>query len=359
MKFIHTGNWHLGMPFTHVQDKADSLRQARVDAVKQVIALAEKERVDFVLAAGDLFDDNRISAATVEPLAAAVSRCNVPLYLLPGCRDPLTQDSPYVRCQNLFTGSAMVMRTSEPVTLPHGGTLFPCPARTRADSKDPTAWIPPRTSIDGIRIGLANGSLSSDVIKEFPIDPKSSTLRELDYLALGHSHGVRQLDDRSWYCGTPESTDFEQPDAGKVLLVEIAAPQENPKVREIPLYRYVWCEMDSEVNSDDDVNQLIDDIDEMSDPQMLLRVRVTGTLTQPLLERIERISGERFFHFKMELEVAVTDGTLEYRHPLLRQMADVLTAKTASGGEDAAIARRAMSKLSTFVKQAGFQQEEV
>lgn len=358
MKFIHTSNWQLGMSFSHVFEKADDLRKARIDAVKQLVALAEKEKVDFVIAAGDLFEDNRVAQETIEQMAAVVCASPVPVYLVAGCRDPLTQDSPLVRCKRLFKDSAIVLRTPKSVAVP-GGTLYPCPITTRSGIDDPAEWIPDRSEEDGIRIGIANANIGKRSGAEPFVPQKVAALRELDYMALGHCQGAKKIDDNTWYCGPPEPFDFGQPDAGKTLLVEIAEAGAAPVVREVSIYTYTWCEMESQVNSCEDVDQLVDDIHEMSDPQMLLRVRVTGTVNAELAGRIDKISSERFFHFDMSNGVAVAEGTREYRHPLLRQMVAQLVPKTRGDGEEAAIARRALQTMSAFVNQAGFPLEEV
>lgn len=358
MKFIHTADWQLGMAFGHVQGKAQLLRQARINAVKQIIALAEAERVDFVIAAGDLLDDNRISPYTVEEMAKIVSRSKVPVYLLPGNHDPLTPDSPYERCRNLFFNSAIVLRQEEAVPVA-GGHLYPCPAKSRNSRNDPTAWIPPRAAGDEIRIGVAHGSVGTPNPNDFPIDAKASTVRELDYLALGHFHGTKQINERTWYCGTPEQTSFGEQNTGNVLIVEIASPNSVPNIRTHSVAKYFWNEESRELHSEQDVDGLLDDIEELSDENCLFKLAVKGALPQPQIDRLQNIPEEWFFHFKLDLDVIVTNGTWKYSHPLLSEMSSILRAKAESASEsEAAVARLALSKLHFLVKHAGFDSEE-
>lgn len=358
MKFIHTADWQLGIPFNHVQQKAEELRRARIDAVKQVLALAEKERADFVIAAGDLFDDNRIAPDTVEQVAAALKRSAVPVYLLPGNHDPLTQDSPYMRCPGLFTGKAVVLSGETPVQV-SGGHLYPCPAFTRRSAKDPTSWIPPRKPEDGIRIGVAHGSIETPAPDDFPIPGNASTLRDLDFLALGHWHSAKEINKRTWYAGTPEATAFGQKNAGKALVVEIASPQALPQVREISLARFEWREIDRELHKEAELDALIDELEKLKNPQMLLRLRVTGMLSPQQLDKVEKINGEQFYFFKLETDVALENSTWEYQNPLLQGMAKILAAKASGGGESAEVSRRALSRLRLLVRHAGFNQKEV
>jgi DNA repair exonuclease SbcCD nuclease subunit len=358
MKFIHTADWQLGMAFGHIHEKAEALRQARIDAVKQVIALAEKEAVDFVLAAGDLFDDNRIAPVIVEEAARILKSSSIPIYLLPGNHDPLTQDSPYVRCPGLFVGSAIVLRDEAPVTIP-GGTLYPCPALSRNSTHDPTRRIPARTKTDGIRIGIAHGSIGTPSPNDYPISVKASIEKQLDYLALGHWHGVKKIDERTWYCGAPEATAFGQPNAGKALMVEIASPEATPVVKEVTLAQYHWKEIDRELHSEAELQALLKEVQVLANANVLLRLRLKGSLSQTCLDQIDQINRERFFHVKIDNELQVHNGVHEYRHPLLHEMSESLMKK--ANGEDqeqAEIARLALSKLRLLVKHAGFTGEE-
>ena len=393
MKFLHTSDWQLGMPFRNETHKAASLRRARIDVVKQIMALAEKERVDFVIAAGDLFDDNRIDYKVIEEVAAILSSSPVPVYLLPGNHDPLTQDSPYVRCQELFIGNTFVLNREEPVAVYKAtekgvwveknpdsaaassssspasqklATLYPCPARNRQSNLDPTRWIPARQPVDGIRIGVAHGSVDIPKPDDFPIARNATTTRELDYLALGHWHGVKQINDRTWYCGAPESTSFGQPNAGKVLLVEFMPDKDGgvssapPRVTERHVARYIWEEMERELHSEADVDALIKELDQDANPQTLLRLRCRGSLPQPQLDRVEQLSSERLFHLKLELsDLMLGDGNYHYKQPLLAEMAAILTAKTGASGDEAEIARRALSRLDYHIKSAGFRKEDI
>lgn len=359
MKFIHTADWQLGMAFGQVQDKAEILRQARIDAIKQVVALAEKEKVDFVIAAGDLFEGNRIWPHLVEEMASAVKRCPVPIYLLPGNHDPLTQDSPYIRCPDLFGAPAVVLRSDAPIAIA-GGTLFPCPALSKYSSKDPTAWIPPRQDADGIRVGIAHGSVGTPTPNDFPIPAKAALQRDVDYLALGHWHGTKEIDDRTWYCGTPEPTGFGENDSGNVLLVEISAAKSLPKIRKIPLAQYTWMQLEREVHNAEELDHLVTEVEQLQAARTLLCLKVNGSLPQTALDRLQNLEMDRFFHFRVESSVALSNGTPHYRHPLLQEMTNLLAAKTSSPDpEDAEAARRALSKLSSLVKFAGFRTEDV
>jgi len=64
VRFLLTADVQLGMRATDVPEVAAEVRQARFEALRRVVALAKEEAVDFVVVAGDLFQDNQVSAET-------------------------------------------------------------------------------------------------------------------------------------------------------------------------------------------------------------------------------------------------------------------------------------------------------
>ena len=89
MKFLHTADWQIGKPFQSITDtsKREALRQKRLDTVRGLKSLIVKEKLDFVLVCGDLFDSATPDQATVSGLCAAIGELEVPVYVIPGNHD--------------------------------------------------------------------------------------------------------------------------------------------------------------------------------------------------------------------------------------------------------------------------------
>ena len=97
--------------------------------------------------------------------------------------------------------------------------LLPCPLLRKAEPVDPTAWLRKLDFTpwgDQPRIVLAHGSIqgfgaedSSDTDDENPpvptnrIDLAALPAGEIDYVALGDWHGLKQVGPRAWYCRLP------------------------------------------------------------------------------------------------------------------------------------------------------------
>lgn len=357
MKFIHTSDWQLGMPFKNIQGKGDALRKARIDVVKQILALAEREKVDFVIAAGDLFDNNMIEPDAVTEVAVAISRSTVPVYLLTGNHDPLDESSPYVRCKGLFKDSAIVLTEEKPIKI-NGGTIYPCPTRVRNSSKDPTKWIPLREEGDGIRIGIAHGSVGLNKV-DFPIEADAPAKLQLDYLALGHFHDSKEINPRMWYSGAPECTNFGQGNTGNVLQVEISAAGALPKVMTKRVACFEWSDLERHVNCEDDVTQIVSELDSLANAKKLIRLKIDGTLPQEQMDVLEKLGSEKLFHLQKEINVVLGQGAYKYKHGLLAEMTKILAAKADSQELSPESSRRAISRLHTFVNHSGFTAEDL
>jgi len=239
VRFLHTADVQLGMRATEVPEVAHRVRQQRLDTLGRLVALAKQEAVSFILIAGDLFEDNQVSAETVYRAAAILREAApIPVYVLPGNHDPLTADSVYHR--SAFGGqrpaNVVILDSEEPVPLPGDlGNLYPCPCRQRRSSFDPTAELAERVreAPDGVRIGVAHGCLAIEgrySPDDHPISPDAAVKAGLDYLALGHWHSTYLYEECTGYPGTPETTAFGERDSGTALLVSIEERGAKPEV---------------------------------------------------------------------------------------------------------------------------------
>ena len=95
-KIIHTGDLHLDSAFTGLSDeKARARRNGARELVSKIIDIANAEKVDAIIFAGDLFDAYPIRAETSESILRDFNRAGMPIFISPGNHDPYTIDSPY------------------------------------------------------------------------------------------------------------------------------------------------------------------------------------------------------------------------------------------------------------------------
>ena len=102
MRFVHTADWQLGMTRYFLNGEAQPrYSAARRDVVAGLGSLAAEVGAEFVVVAGDVFEDNQLAPRVVSQSLEAMRAIGVPVYLLPGNHDPLDASSVYTSA--LFT----------------------------------------------------------------------------------------------------------------------------------------------------------------------------------------------------------------------------------------------------------------
>jgi DNA repair exonuclease SbcCD nuclease subunit len=330
IKFLHAADLHLGLGITRFEESAcKRIGEARFAALQQLREQAVQHRVDFIIIAGDVFDDQSVSrtdaARAFAILEGSPNAC--PVFLIPGNHDPLVpggvwdrdpwlRDQPHLRVHFL--------RASDPVEVPDlPVVLFPCPLRQRRSMEDPTAWIErfPRTEDNRrIRIGLAHGSLN--IMPNLPGDDHliradAADHYGLDYLALGHWHKLsryKTLDraERTAYSGTHEAMRFpgasgklstgwssfsSDGDAerfwddgrGTALLVTIEAPGAHPLIQTLDIGRLTWLAEQRDMTAQS-LGDLITDYSRRENPERtILRLVLSGVIDPRGHARIEEL----------------------------------------------------------------------
>ena len=124
IRILHTADWQIGLKAAHVARVGDLVRKARFDAARSVVAAAAAERADALVLAGDIFEDNHVDNSLVFEVVRILSASSVPVYVLPGNHDPLSQDSIYRRASWRDRPNHIhLLETPEPVPIAQGAAL--------------------------------------------------------------------------------------------------------------------------------------------------------------------------------------------------------------------------------------------
>jgi len=284
LSFLHSADWQIGKPYARVHDpdKRARLRQVRIEAITRIGEQIAPTQASLLLVAGDLFDSPTPSSSDVSAVCQAIGKLPVPVLVIPGNHDhgapgsvwhtPFFQAEQQRRAPNL-----QVLLKREPLELEQA-IVLPCPLLRRSDSHDPTAWVRQldwsALPADKPRLLLAHGSVQGfgatdldadqDADEENPASANNrlqldaALLEQLDYVALGDWHGLKQVNPRSWYSGTPEPDRFPRTDdyqGGQVLAVT-ATRGELPKVQPRPTASLRWLPLQVELQSIGDVERL-------------------------------------------------------------------------------------------------------
>jgi DNA repair exonuclease SbcCD nuclease subunit len=254
LRLLHTADWHLGKRFSFDEEDAKTLSRARLEVVQKILAHADRRNVDAILCAGDLFDDPRPAPPWWEGLAEILQRGGQPgrpIFLLPGNHDPLTEESVYAR-DHAFRRALppfvhVVDRDDFSFELRGGAMLYAAPCRSRSGSHDLARALPCREPGDErLRIGMVHGTTFDlkDHQTNFPIGRGAAVERGLDYLAVGDTHGFRDVEPAApvptIYPGAPEPTSFGEEGAGHVAIVLLTRPGRRALVVPEPVAYWRW-----------------------------------------------------------------------------------------------------------------------
>jgi len=376
--FIHTADWQLGKPFARVADdgKRMRLQEQRIAAIRRIGEVVQKHNAAFIVVAGDVFDSNSPSNTVVADACDAIKSINVPVYVIPGNHDHAGPGSVwsqpfFLRVSKERASNLRVLLDQQPVQ--EGGyILFPCPLSRRQSGEDPCTWIRNQdfSSLDDRpRIVLAHGSTlnfrqesdEEDGGRQANlVELDRMPLSEIDYVALGDWHGMKQVGPKAWYSGTPELDRFPKGEAnapGHVLAV-IASHGAAPQVTPIQTARFRWHHYAFDFIDDEAFMRIQQHIDELIENRVqedFLRLELTGSLgieATTKLEQFFEALQARLLRLKLSNGTVVAPTPSESNaltqragDPLISRVATQLVAIASGSDERAVIARVALREL--------------
>ena len=331
MKFLHTGDLHIGKTLHEFP-----LLEDQKYILKQIIEIAEAEKTDAVILAGDIYDRSIPPVEAVSLLddfLTELTSKNIMVLAVSGNHDSgerLSFMSSVLEKQNIFIAGNSVEplrrieweKNGEQITF----VLLPFvkPAEVGAKSTDEAVrLILDREGLSGEntekhhKYVLITHFFVTDAGKtpelsdsESPVhvggidNVEASAFSFFDYVALGHIHKPQKIGaGEIYYAGTPLKYSFSETQQEKsVVITEIGKEEMN--VRRVPLkplrdMRKIKGSMEelmkpevvSLADSDDYIQATLTDKEELINPIGTLR-SVYPNIMQIVLEKNEQKSGE-------------------------------------------------------------------
>lgn len=285
-RVLHTADWQIGRQFGRfAPDDAVALAEARLTVIERIAALAVQEKIDAVLVAGDVFDSQTVSDRTIRRTFNAMQGFAGPWIMIPGNHDAALAESVWHRALRLNAIPAHVHVALEPAVMSFselGFAVLAAPLTQRQTYTDLTEWFDAAESAPNLlRIGLAHGSmqgvLADDIDSPNPIAAHRAKQARLDYLALGDWHGCKQIDDYTWYSGTPEQDRFKDNGAGHALIVDLTGINTPPQVQPYFVGQHRWQQWNERITVVSDLDQLLERLNTQS-PSTVLDLNISGEI---------------------------------------------------------------------------------
>jgi DNA repair exonuclease SbcCD nuclease subunit len=298
-RFLHTGDLHLDSPFEGISVDApaeivSTLRQATTIAWRNIVQASISERVDFVVIAGDVFENSSptlLGQTRFRDGLAELAERGIASYVVHGNHDPLDGRSwspslAFPTLTHRFGTDAVeavpVMREGKEIARVYGRSFDRAAvtanlaAGFRRDADAPFGIGLLHTNV-GDRPGHGNYA---------PCSVEDLRASGMDYWALGHIHKPGIVIDRqplAAYCGIPQGRDPGETGARGCWLVEVD-PSGTPSARFIETDAVRWLHLEQSIESvvDDEAlnralrSRLADAVADAGRRSLVVRIHLTG-----------------------------------------------------------------------------------
>jgi DNA repair exonuclease SbcCD nuclease subunit len=399
---LHSADWQIGKPYGRVNDadKRARLRQVRLDGIGRLAELCRSRRMDLVLVAGDLFDSPTPSSSDVSAVCAGIGAMGVPVLVIPGNHDHggpgSVWHSSFLAEERLRRSpNLQVLLERQPLELEQA-VVLPCPLLRRHESSDPCGWLQQldwgSLPSDKPRLVLAHGAvqgfggsdleLAGDADDDNPpsghnlLQIQAPWSAEVDYIALGDWHGLKQVNRQCWYSGTPEPDRFPRAAgylSGRVLEV-VVARGEAPQVTQLATGQLGWHPLAARLRDGADLDRLEQQLQGLLGDRVgrdLLLLELEGSLSLTDHQRLEALRlrlEAQLLRLKWRGHCEEAPDTEELGQltgrsdaPLVAAVAQALqqqlsgqgSAGDAASGADPLVVKRALCDLHQALEQAG------
>jgi len=190
LRFLHTSDVHLGA-FDHSQHEQTARRREQMHATfEAVVDLTIRASADFMVIAGDFFDNARVREETLRFAGEQLARVPGPVVLVPGNHDHVGPGSVYDRLDLTHLAPNLILMRApdgETVSLDELGVELWGRSHVDADFS-PFAGAPLRGDAEW-HIGVGHGHFlhpDAGPHSSYHITEEQLAVLDHDYIALGH-----------------------------------------------------------------------------------------------------------------------------------------------------------------------------
>lgn len=284
MKFIHAADLHLGSPFKGLTGLPNNIKKAVMVSISQsfdrLVNDAISEQVDFIILAGDEFDNSERSLRSqlyLKNKFEQLKEHDISVYLIYGNHDFLTSANNLIGFPDNVTvfgpeiETKYFVKNNEKIAIT--GFSYDRNHITQDVAKD----YPVRDTSADYQIGILHGSISGDVGDYAPFTITELINKGYDYWALGHIHKRDVLSDDPYiiYPGNIQGRHRNEPgEKGYYLVTESNKETDAKFVSTAPI---IWQNISLSVKDIKNLNQLITKIEASTENKHNTLIELTLT----------------------------------------------------------------------------------
>ena len=319
IRLMHLADLHLGAPFSYLGGKALERSRDLESALARAFDVAAEKNVHAILIAGDLFNLHNPPRDLISRTKATLAKAagaGISVILIPGTHDSYR----YSKCvyrHNEFPGVDVLVDPGKPFAKNLNGrdVYFYGFSGGRKKGDAPFVCGPEA----GVHIALVHGPVTeaehwNPSPRDYPLTPSEIEISGFDYVALGHHHDFREFrfaKTTAVYPGTLEGLKFGESGERYLVLSEIG--DEGVSIEKIIHNHKTLSEIhiDLATSAIASTEGLVSAIEKRSDPNSLVRVKLTGMADfLPSIREVESRLDGRFFHLEISDSTSVVGGEL-------------------------------------------------
>ncbi len=287
MKFIHTGDLHLGMKTSSEYNNKvkERLAEDEKQLLSSIISYANEKNIPYIFIAGDLFDSNKVKSSLVSFVVSEFEKYNGRIFIVAGNHDYYNEDSVYLTTEfpsntHIFTDEITCVETEDALIYGYG---FSAPHSNENRFKNFRAEEKGKAKILITHTDFNTNSFYN------PINTSDIEDSGLNYIAAGHIHIKEDMLKKGKtfvsYCGSPQNLRFKETGSSQIVVGELS--DGFLKISDVDLschsYKNISADISQAENEDDIINICGGVISKNNPENTLFNLKIIGSLKDGIL----------------------------------------------------------------------------
>lgn len=319
IKFIHTGDVHLGLQFNKDSFPKDIATKRRVElwnTFEKIVDKAIQHKVDFLFIAGDLYEEEYFTLGDIKRVRDILSKAaDVHILIVAGNHDPLSRNSLYNRIRwpeniDIFSNTGI-----EKKEFPDKNTCIYGYSWDSAENRKPILDSLGKLDKNKINILILHGDIGDRDSRYLPLDREELNSLGFDYIGLGHIHKPNIVSPKIAYCGSPEPLHFGE--QGEHGIIQGTIDGDSTHIEFIPISSRMFLEksinLDPSYGYVDIINKIKNCDDKGSLNKNLYRIKLEGIINREIGLDIEDMisSLEEYFYYIELIDNTIMDYDID------------------------------------------------
>lgn len=282
MKFLHTGDLHLGQKLSSSFSKElkERLKEDEKTLFSNIINLANDKEIPYLFISGDMFDSNKPSFELVSFVVSEFEKYKGRVFITPGNHDYNSADSVYSNTEfppnvHIFGEEISLVETDDCLIYGYG---FIASHKNEDSFRNFKVADTDKPSVMLIHTDFNTNSFYN------PVNLSDIEASGISYVAAAHIHiredGIRRGKTYINYCGAPRNLNFKEAGESQVITGELSKDFLQITKVDVSCHRYLNLIADvSDAVSSDDVLRICSDAVMQNNPEnALINLKITGSL---------------------------------------------------------------------------------